>query len=219
MSLVLFDIDGTLLKTGGAGREALDDAIEHVHGWPTATRGIDIAGSTDRVILEAVGAARGASIDHGRVEAHYLGGLRRRLADPTRTVVLPGVVRLVQALAGRATVGLLTGNWASGARVKLGAAGLHEAFTFGAYADDGPDRNSLVAVAVARARAAGWHGHGPVLVIGDTLNDIRCARFGGAVAVAVATGFCTRDQLAADAPDLLLTDLDEGHDAVLATLG
>ncbi len=219
MSLVLFDIDGTLLRTGGAGREALDDAIAHVHGWPTATRGIDVAGSTDRVILEAVGAAFGAAVDHAGVEAHYLEGLRRRLDDRARTVVLPGVRRLVSSLEGRATVGLLTGNWVSGATLKLIAAELHEAFAFGAYADDGPDRNALLPVALTRARARGWAGKGPVLVIGDTLNDIRCARSGGAVAVAVATGFHSVEVLRAEGPDLLLPDLEHGHDAVLAALG
>lgn len=219
MALVLFDIDGTLLRTAGAGREALDEAIARVHGWPQATRGIDVAGSTDRVILEGVAAAFGAAVDHPAVERHYLDGLGRRLADPARTVVLPGVVRLLDALAGRATVGLLTGNWVSGAAIKLRAARLDGAFGFGAYADDGPDRNALLPVARERARRAGWSGRGPVLVIGDTRADIRCARSGDAVAVAVRTGFCSLAELQDEAPDLLLDDLEQGHEAVLAALG
>ena len=219
MSLVLFDIDGTLLRTRGAGREALDEALERLYGWPEATRDVYVAGSTDRVILETVAAQRGRPVDHRAVEALYLEGLRTRLADPTRTEVLPGVVDLLARLAGRATVGLLTGNWVSGAGVKLRAAALHAAFPFGAFADDGHDRNALLPVAVARARARGWGGPGPVLVIGDTLADIRCARSGGAVAVAVATGFCDVDELAAERPDHLLTDLASGMDTVLAALG
>lgn len=216
MALVLFDIDGTLIRTRGAGREALDEAFATRFGWPEATREVDVAGSTDTVIVEAVARRHGGVVDPAHVHDLYLDGLRRRLADPRRTEVLPGVRRVLDALRGRATVGLLTGNWRAGAEAKLGVADLWHHFPFGAFAADAPDRNRLYPVAVDRARAAGWDGRGPVLVIGDTPADVACARYGGGVAVAVATGFATVEALRASGPDVLLPDLEAGHDEVLA---
>lgn len=212
MWLVLFDIDGTLLRTAGAGRQALDEAFEQVHGWRDATESIYIAGSTDEVILRAIGDKFGGAVDSAAIRRSYVRALERRLEDPRRMEVLPGVLPLLEALRGRATVGLLTGNWSDGAAIKLRAAGLAGRFSFGAFAEDGPDRDSLLPVAVGRA------GSGPfrrVMVIGDTPADIACARAGGAFAVAVQTGFADRETLEGHVPDLLLADLATGFHPLL----
>lgn len=216
--LVCFDIDGTLLRTRGAGREALDEAFLRVMGWERATEGVPIAGSTDSAIVRDVVARFGASgVDHAAVRAAYLEGLARRVAEPGRVEACPGVHAAVAAVAERAHVTLLTGNWREGADLKLGAVGLGGAFAFGAFGDDAADRNALVPVACARAAERGlrWRR---VVVIGDTPADVACARAGGAVAVAVETGFCAPDVLAASRPDVQVPDLERGLGWLLALL-
>jgi phosphoglycolate phosphatase-like HAD superfamily hydrolase len=219
VDLLLFDIDGTLLRTRGAGREALDVAFREVCGWEQATAGISLAGSTDGGILAGVAARFGAldpatgghRIDVDAVRAVYLRELRRRLAEPDRVEVCPGVHALLARIEGRAHLGLLTGNWRAGAALKLAAAALDRPWVDGAYGDDAADRNLLVPIARARATAAGLRFR-RVVVIGDTPADVACARAGGAVAVAVETGFATRGELTAARPDLLLPDLARGSD-------
>lgn len=219
MDLLLFDIDGTLLRTRGAGRDALDEAFREVCGWEDATAGISLAGATDGGIVAGVAARFGAvdpatgrhRVDVDAVRAVYVRALRRRLEEPDRVEVCPGVHALLDALAGRAHLGLLTGNWRAGAALKLAAAALDRPWVDGAYGDDAADRNLLVPIARARAEAAGLRFR-RVIVIGDTPADVACARAGGAVAVAVETGFAAHGELVAARPDLLLPDLDRGRD-------
>lgn len=217
MVLLLFDIDGTLLKTRGAGREALDDAFRTVHGWERATEGVHIGGSTDGMICEDVGRKYGTSIDIGPVRDHYLTRLEERLSDRSRTTVCPGVFELIELVKGRAHVALLTGNWASGASLKLAAAGLETAFEWGAYADDAVNRNHLLPVARARAAARGLAPARHV-IIGDTPADIACARAGDGEVIAVETGFGDPGELSAGRPDLQVRDLAHGFDQVRAFL-
>lgn len=218
MILVLWDIDGTLLRTAGAGREALDHAFRVVHGWEDATQGVHVAGSTDRAILRDVGARfGGAMVDHDAVRDQYLAALEVRLADPARVQRCPGVTEALDAVEARAHSALLTGNWEAGARLKLGACALWERFAWGAFADDAEDRDALVPIARARARARGLDVR-EVVVVGDTPADVGCARAGGAVAVAVETGFATPEALAASRPDLQLPDLRRGLPALLDLL-
>ena len=223
--LFLFDIDGTILSTRGAGREALDEAFLRVCGWPDATRGVPIGGSTDGAIVRGVAARFGhdwtdgpAPYDEAAFEDAYLTALRRRLAVPGRVELCPGVVEILDALAGRAHLALLTGNWVAGARVKLGAVGLADRFGVGAYGGDAVDRNALVPVAQRRADAAGLC-YARTVVIGDTPADVACARAGGALAVAVETGHGDVADLVAAGPDLQVPDLARGHAAVLGLLG
>lgn len=218
MDLLLFDIDGTLLRTRGAGRDALDEAFLAVCGWRDATAEISLAGATDGGIVAGVAARFGAldprtgapHVDVPRLRAAYLAALERRLGEPGRIEVCVGVRALLDALRGRAHLGLLTGNWRAGAALKLAAAALDRSWVAGAYGDDATDRNLLVPVARARAEAAGIRPR-RVVVIGDTPADVACARAGGAVAVAVETGFASPDALAASRPDLLLPDLARGR--------
>lgn len=218
MDLLLFDIDGTLLRTRGAGREALDEAFLRVLGWPDAMAGVSLAGATDRGIVRSVAARFGVSwdgvsqppFDVDGVRQAYLEALAPRLAQPGRVALCPGVRELLAVLAGRAHLALLTGNWRAGAALKLGAVDLWGGWIDGAFGDDHADRNCLVPMARSRADAAGIR-YRRVIVIGDTPADVACARAGGALAVVVETGFATTEELSASRPDLLLPDLVRGR--------
>ena len=219
MTVVLYDIDGTLLNTRGAGREALNRAFLALHGVAEAFGRVNFGGATDQSIVSQAYAHAGLVGDPDERQAlkrRYLAELQAGLAaDPERVRWCPGVERTVAETARRATNALLTGNWEAGAKLKLGP--FFERFAFGAYGDDSPDRNALVPVARARALAAGVAVE-RVVVIGDTPADVACARAGGAVAVAVCTGWSDRATLEATRPDLVLDDLEAGLDALLAVL-
>ena len=214
--LFLFDIDGTLVNVGGAGREALTLALRTVYGTTGAIDHYDFRGRTDpRIVLDLVG---GAGWDEGDIRARlddcfalYLRELETLLADGSRVRVLPGVVEVVHALAARedVVVGLLTGNIEPGARVKLRPTGLWEHFRVGAFGSDHADRRRLPAVACQRVRDGLGHDipFEQVTIIGDTPLDVDCARACGACAVAVATGRYTSEELSTCAPDALFDDL------------
>ncbi len=217
--LVLFDIDGTLLSTGGRAGQALLRAVADVYGFYPDASGYSFAGKTDpqivRELLSASGVGAGAIEENReRALARYLEYLADALT-PGTVQVLPGVRTLLAALAAhpQTTVGLLTGNVAGGAALKLRAAGLEGAFLFGAYGSDAEDRNLLVPIARKRAyEATGIHFPARLtVVVGDAEADISCARAGGARAVAVATGGTPRHVLAALNPDALLHSLADPH--------
>ena len=202
MKLVLFDIDGTLLWTDGAGRRAIERALVDEAGTagPITTYRFD--GKTDpQIVRELLLLAGHARADDERlIEAvcrRYVDHLRVELARPTQaTRLMDGVADLLAALEGagaraRALVGLLTGNIAPGAAMKLRSAGLDPArFRVGAYGSDSARRADLPAVAAARAAAlTGATFAGPdVVIVGDTPDDVACSRPFGARSVAVATG-------------------------------
>jgi phosphoglycolate phosphatase-like HAD superfamily hydrolase len=225
--LVLFDIDGTLVLTGGAGIRAMNRACEELVGHGQALANIPVAGRTDRIILTDVVRQAGHDLDDGLLEQlrdRYLVHLREEIERPGRTqnfesfgarggikAVMPGIRELLDTLAPRADVflGLLTGNFEAGARIKLEHFGLWRYFRCGAFGDDSADRNDLVPFAVQRARQCGVPDLAPqhILVVGDTPHDIACARAVGAVPVAVATGGFTADQLRDHGADIVFQDL------------
>ena len=216
MRLYLFDIDGTLVNVGGAGRTALGRALRDVYGTTGAIEHYDFRGRTDpRIVLDLLG---GAGWDEADIRARldrcfaaYLRELEALLAEPGRVRVLPGVAEVVRALGGRedAIVGLLTGNIEPGARVKLRPTGLWSHFRVGAFGSDDVDRRRLPAVARERVRDALGHDipFDRITIIGDTPLDVDCARACGALAVAVATGRYTGTELSTCAPDVLFPDL------------
>jgi phosphoglycolate phosphatase-like HAD superfamily hydrolase len=227
--LVLFDIDGTLLWSDGAGRRAMERALTHVYGT-AGEPGYRYDGKTDRQIVREL--MRGEGHEDARIDGSmerlvdaYLDGLRRELAEGTRNVrVLPGVPELLDALERRHDVvlGLLTGNLADGAAVKLGAAGIDIGrFRVNAFGSDHEHRPELPAVAQRRARELlGLELHGErVVIIGDTPADIECGRGIGARAIGVATGRYGVEELRAHGPAAVFEDLADTAavvDAVLA---
>ena len=216
--LFAWDIDGTLLSTGGAGRAALNGAFLELHGVPSAFASVAFAGRTDPGICQQAFLGAGLpSTDESiqALRAAYLPRLEKELATRAGDLVVhPGVGALLDAAAPLGTHALLTGNWEAGARRKLKAAGLWDRFSLGAFGDDSPRRNDLVPILVARARTAGIPAE-RVVVIGDTEADLACARAGGALAVLVATGWRSMGELEAMRPDLLLEDLQAGREAFL----
>ena len=226
--LVLFDIDGTILWSDGAGRRAMEHALTTIFG-STGDPGYRYDGKTDRQIVRELmrGAGHGdAHIDArmGELTALYLEGLEAELASGEREVrLLPGIPELLDALDARDDVvlGLLTGNLEAGARAKLGAAGLDfSRFRVNAFGSDHEHRPHLPAVAQRRAREAlGVEVAGErVVVIGDTPADIDCGRGIGARAIAVATGRYGVEELAAHEPAAVFADLSDTTAVVMTIL-
>ena len=222
--LLLFDIDGTLLNTGGAGMRAFGSAFEHLYPDEVKGRGgvpdIDFAGSTDSGIVMGMFAQLGIVDSQGERERFYetyLGLLKANMDSPSGNgSLLEGVAELLERLKGyyregKVLPGLLTGNIAAGARVKTDHYGVSENFHFGAYGDDHHDRDQLGPVAVRRA--SDFFGRdlslAPVTVIGDTVKDIRWARAFGARVLAVATGSVSLRELSGHEPDILLENLGD----------
>lgn len=212
--LLLFDIDGTLLASGGAGIRSLEAAALEKFGDGNL-RGIEIAGRTDSLIARQVLARHGLEATPEATTAFldcYLAHLAQ-LVSKVEGRLLPGVVELLEALKPRAdmVLALLTGNLARGAQLKLAHYGVWHYFEFGAYADDHHDRNELGPVARVRAREKLGIEFPPerIYVLGDTPHDIACARAIDARAVAIATGKYRRADLAAYSPEFLFDDLTD----------
>jgi phosphoglycolate phosphatase-like HAD superfamily hydrolase len=216
--IVLFDVDGTLIRSGGAGLRGMNATFARLYGVAGALDGVPLAGRTDRAIVGDVLRALGVEpspAEVARIRDAYVDDLRleitRTVADPCG--VLPGVEPLLDAIAALPHVGsgLLTGNFEPGAAVKLEHFGLWRRFGFGAFGDDHVDRRALVPVALARAERAGHATPPPgrIVVVGDTPLDVNCAKAHGARAVAVATGPFNRATLAAAGADLVVDTFDD----------
>ena len=229
MKLVLFDIDGTILLTDGAGKRAIHRALIDVFG-STGPADHRFDGKTDPQIVRELMRIDGHAderIDAGMAGlferyVDYLQDELRAGAEDVR--VMPGVVELLDALDARhdATLGLLTGNLAAGARAKLAAAGIDpNRFSVGAYGSDHETRSQLPAVAQRRAREElGLVVDGrDVVVIGDTPADLSCGRSIGARAIGVATGHYSVDDLSAYEPAAVFSDLSCTDDVVRAIFG
>ena len=227
--LVLFDIDGTILVTAGAGRRAIVKAIGEDVGTTGAFLGIRFDGKTDPQIVSELLSAAGHAPPHeaSRVAAlceRYVALLEHELtrADVEATV-MPGIHDLLDRLEAREDVllGLLTGNLERGATLKLRAAGFApERFAVGAYGSDAADRSALPAIAAARAAArlgTAPSGHA-VVIIGDTPADIACGAGIGARAIGVATGGYSVEDLAAHGPHAVFPDLSDTERVLAAIL-
>ncbi len=217
-ALLLFDIDGTLLLSGGAGIRAMGRAFERVFGVAEAFRGIQIAGHTDTFLLSRalVDAGLPDTPDaHARFREVYLSLLPEEILQPgTGTkAVMPGVHALLKAISEQDLLhaALLTGNYETAARIKLAHFGLADFFPWGAFGEEAADRNALARLAMARARehAVPASACDNAVVIGDTPHDIACARAAGARVIAVATGHFSVDDLQAEQPDAVLPDLSD----------
>ncbi|MPY87846.1 MAG: HAD hydrolase-like protein [Luteitalea sp.] len=226
VKLLLFDIDGTLITTGGAGVRAMMRALRTVSEVPDGigrvalakrAREVALAGRTDSIILRDLLAPGAEALDTmllARIREAYSTFLREELsASNGGPGVLPGVRSLLDALADRddVTLGLLTGNFPEAAEIKLDFYELGHHFGWGAFGDDAYDRNDLLAVALERyrLRAAAPIDPADVLIIGDTPRDVACAHAGGALAISVATGIYSADELRACGADTVLDDLTD----------
>src|SRR5438874_5700250 len=222
--LLLFDIDGTLVNTGGAGVEALKLIVHNRFSAKDDLRDIEIAGKTDRAIIRDILRKYRVEPTEEKITSfarEYIDGLLPCLSR-RRGRVLTGVQQLLKRLKPQTHIvlALLTGNLQEGERLKLEHDGLWDFFEFGAFADDHHDRNELGAFARQRARTK--HGHdfevASIDVIGDTGHDIACGRAFGARTIAVATGGWSRARLQECGPDFLFDDLAD-TDEVIKKLG
>ena len=214
--LVLFDIDGTLVSTGGAGIKAFGEAFEAAFGVVNATAKIKFAGRTDYSLFRELCQRNGVGHTPENRESffsHYLRLVDSHL-DTNKGGPFPGVVRLLDDLAvlpDAPVLGLLTGNIREGAKRKLGAYGLWDRFALGGFSDEEEDRNLIAAAAAAKGseylerKLEGLE----VVVIGDTSRDIACGKHIGARTVGVATGGATLEALQACEPDWAVADLTQ----------
>jgi phosphoglycolate phosphatase-like HAD superfamily hydrolase len=262
MHICLFDIDGTLILTGGAGQSAFAHTLSQLFDVPEINRDVVFSGRSDRAIAMEffrVHEIPPTQENWQRFCRGYLECLNEMLATHDGHV-LPGVHALLDALEARGdvAVGLLTGNLHEGARRKLSFYGLWQHFPFGGFGDEHEDRNEIAAVALRKARRhlqsnqiGGREGEAPaepnserangsvraspfrfvrdhrdtlvsspahkVIVIGDTLHDVRCGQSIGALCVAVATGHSTTDVLRTGQPDVAVESLED-LEPVLALL-
>jgi phosphoglycolate phosphatase len=223
-TLILWDIDGTILHSGGAGMKALQAALRDVFGVSGSLAGIDFAGRTDPWIMKQIFLQFGIAGTPENLSNYvdgYIAALPGILAQSDARV-LPGVANILSRAAEHPDVvqGLLTGNLRRGAQTKLGYHGLWDYFPIGAFADDSEVRNELGPHALQRARGH-WGLEFPadrIWIVGDTPHDIACARAFGARALAVATGGSKASELAAHEPDVVLEGLGD-HEAFWRAIG
>ncbi len=230
MRICFFDIDGTLIASGGAGQQAFAETFCQLFGVDQLSGEVPFAGRSDRAItmdlLEIHGCGTTAK-DWERFHQEYTSRLPDALKESEGTV-LPGVVNLIDQLqeAEGVEIGLLTGNVLAGAEAKLVHYNLWHHFAFGGYGDEHTDRSDIARSAVDAARrhlevssndevsGNGANGNDRFAVIGDTIHDIRCARAIGAYAVAVPTGLTPMEELLAAEPDLAIETLEEARPLV-----
>ncbi len=222
-TLLLWDIDGTLIASGGAGLKALQAALKADFAIEGSIADIDFAGRTDTWIMREVFrkfSLPATEANFTRFFDGYLRELPAALHNP-QARVLPGAREILHAATvhGGFAQGLLTGNNRGGAQAKLAHHGLWEHFAFGAFGDDAERRNDLGPHALRRAREA--HGYdfpaARTWIIGDTPHDIACGKAIGARTLAVATGGSTAAELQAHAPDAVVENFSDTA-AVLALL-
>ncbi|MCL4794356.1 MAG: HAD hydrolase-like protein [Bryobacteraceae bacterium] len=213
-ALVLFDIDGTLLRRAGPHhRQALEDAIRHVIGRPATTDGIPVSGMLDGDILmrmlKASGMKRADSAAALPTIIEKAQALYVRRCPDLRSKVCPGVPGFLRGLSARSIpLGLVTGNLSRIGWTKMRRAGLRHHFLLGAFADQGRTRAALARLAIRDARRQGLIGANAIVsLVGDHPNDIAAARANGLRSVAVGTGVVPLDELAACGPDILVPDL------------
>ena len=221
-TVFLFDIDGTLISSGGAGRRAVEGAFAACHGRADACSGFSFAGMTDRAIARRALAGlghdpRGPSMEVAidAVLDAYLALLEEEVRGAADYRVHDGIEAALDALdaavaqAASFAVGLGTGNLERGARIKLARAGIDARFAFGGFGSDAEDRAELLRVGAERgaARLGCSHAACRVVIIGDTPRDIEAAHAIGAEAIAVATGPFSVEELVDAGADRAFTDL------------
>ncbi|MEX1207910.1 MAG: HAD family hydrolase [Acidimicrobiia bacterium] len=212
---VLFDIDGCLISTGGAGTRSWRRAFEALHGIPADIGDFTEAGMTDpevgRLTFGRVIGREPTDREMARLLGAYLEGLEEEVQVSPGYRVMPGVDALLQRLVEAGILlGIVSGALESAAHIKLACGSLNRFFCFGGYGSDSSDRGTLTRMAIERAGRI--HGHpldaSRVLVVGDTPRDVEAAHAAGAVAIGVATGKYSIEQLLAVGADHAIATLE-----------
>ena len=223
MKLFLFDVDQTLVNTGGAGLRALDRACSELLSIENAMAGIDPSGKTDPAIVREIFTRLGIAHHDGvRIETvleAYLAFLREEVEMSKKSHVLPGIMGILDEISARPNtmLGLATGNIELGARVKLQRGGLNRYFSFGGFGSDSENRTELV----RKAGEAASRRHGKsiqpedIFVIGDTPLDIAAGKGAGYKTVGVATGRYSTVLLHEAGATFVISNFDQGRDQFL----
>ena len=224
MKLLLFDVDATLILTGGAGLRALARAFRTLYGVEDAMNGVSPSGKTDPSIVREIFLTKLAEVQpiEGRIpdvlEA-YITYLHEEVESSETYRILPGIAELLEQLAVRGDVlmGLATGNIERGARIKLARGNLNRYFSFGGFGSDSENRTSLVrrAADMAVGKNGVSLGSNEIFVIGDTPRDVDAGRDAGFRTVGVATGQYTVEELRLCGADIVIPDFREGRDYFL----
>ncbi len=216
--LLLFDIDGTLILTGGIAAGLMAESVAHVLGHPVQWNIRQFVGNTDRSIISTILRINGSTegmIDDLTDESlnYYLSQLEDKLKNGKVVKVLPGVQKLLKTLEQdeRFALGLLTGNVREGARIKLAKDGLYDYFPIGAFGDDALNREHLPAFAIQRAEKyfKCFFEKKDVWIIGDSVNDIKCAQANHLKSLAVTTGHMSKEELLKQHPTALIENLSQ----------
>lgn len=212
MRLILFDIDGTLIDSGGAGIRSLNLALQELFNIENGFHGISMAGKTDSQIIRECLLKHGLALD-GTIPAvinAYLKNLRHEIVND-RKHLKPGIYEVLEKLHSMEDIalGLLTGNLEQGARIKLEPFSLNEYFPSGAFGNDNEDRNTLLPIAVKRFEEILQDSIeiSTCIIVGDTPRDVECAHIFGAQCIGVATGPYSYGDLQEAGADLVLHDL------------
>ena len=218
--VLLFDIDGTLILSGGSGKKSLDIAMAEAFDCKEPVLGVSLHGRTDRGIIRDLLDANSIEPTEENFQKLFSGYFRilEEMLVHADGEILPGITDLMHELSSRDDIvlGLLTGNHPHGAKLKLERFDLYRYFQFGGYGHNNADRNEVAQLALDAAIDFLNRPVDPkdVWVIGDTPNDIRCARAIGANAVAVATGTFNLNELKAERPDHLFPTLENVHEVM-----
>ena len=211
--LILYDIDGTLVTTGGAGVRSLNRAFDTLFGIRDAFKDIAMAGKTDAQIMKEGLSVHGFQAMDGnlsKMEDMYLQYLREEIENPQRGI-MPGIKESLDLFNQKGmALGLLTGNLEKGAKIKLGPFGLNEYFIDGAFGSDHEDRDELLPIAIRKFANRGLDFKPrDCIIIGDTPRDVQCAKIHGAQCIAVATGPYSKEALLETEADIVLDSLRE----------
>lgn len=215
MRFILFDIDGTLIDSGGAGTRALNLSFREQFGIKDASYGVSMAGKTDIEIMKTILDEHSLPDTDGalgRLIDSYLKHLYIEINNKARHMK-PGVKIVLETLSkdNGFKLGLLTGNLEAGARIKLKPFGLNRYFPLGAFGSDNIDRNKLLPLAIERFKNTYGRSinYNDCIVVGDTPRDVLCAKPYGALCIAVATGPYSVEELKAACADLILKDMTD----------
>lgn len=213
--LILFDIDGTLINTGGAGLRSIARVLKESFGIENSLKNFPLAGRTDFYIIKSL-------MEHfnlgkkkyKQIKSRYLNLLKEEIEKESQNKrIMPGIKEILKYIKNDPAIysGLLTGNFKRGARIKLGHFNLNHYFLIGAYGDKVQDRKELLPLALKELKnQLGWIPDlNKVFIIGDTPLDIDCARANNVKAIAVATGPYTYEDLKTYKPDFIFYDFSE----------
>jgi len=218
MVVVLLDLDGTIMLSGGAGKRAMEGVFSQKFGVPDGFSGIIPDGKTDPEIFREMIEKWGVKVDDREevvleeLKNRYIELLRCEVPKSENAYLMPGVRGLILEIKKRSNImlGLLTGNYEQGAKIKLSKFNLADCFEFGAFGSDSETRPELVKIAIERAEKA----YGKkismgknIVIIGDTPRDVACAIMFGLTSIAVATGRYSADDLKRAGADYVFTDL------------